>query len=536
MAVEAVSDIALVFMIIGGFILISNHLSLPTIPSYIMAGVLAGFFIQQENIIEMARWGLTFIIFAFGVSINFQDIKKVIWESEIILGFQILTLGISSFVIGIILGLGHTNSFYFTVAVILSSTIIGFKLMGKNGKSRLVHGRLSESIQFTDDLFAILIIVILGVIALDEFTAFLIVKNLVYVIIMFMGSFLIYRYGFKYIIKAAGGSGELILMGSISLLVIFLGLCELLGISLLVGAFAAGLAVKIEPYRCTAVVTGVESIKYFFSAIFFAMLGGLLNMPSPYTLILALALILLVALFKPLVTTLILTKKDYDTRTAALTGIRFSQMSEFTLIIAIEGFLIGLLVLELFDAIIIASVVTMIYSSVILSKDEGMYDIFKRIFKHTSMKKTDEKSSVRSDIRDHVIIIGYGRQGKILSKKCKTNNIESLIIENDPVKIGALERDARHHVFGDAMNDYTWEKAKAKKAKIVISTVDDTKLSEKLISMGLGCPVIPKSFFQDETKEFFQRGVKYVNNPKLLADSYVREEVIKYFEGKSIPK
>ncbi len=526
MALEAISDLAVVFMIIGGFILISDHFSLPTIPSYILAGVIAGFFIDQDNIFEMARWGLTFMIFAFGASINFRDIKKVLWESEVLLGMQVLVLGVLGYMIGIILGLGYTNSLYFTVAVILSSTIIGFKLASPKGKTRLVHGRLSEAIQFTDDLVAVFLILILGAITVEGFTAFSVFRNFFFGLVMLFISFLIYKFGFKYIIRFADGSGELILMGSISLLFLFLGLSQYLGLSILIGAFTAGLAVRIDSHGLTEVITGIESIKYFFSAIFFAMLGGLLNITSIYTVVIAMILVILVAFVKPMVTTLVLTWEGYDTRTSALTGLRFSQMSEFTLIIAIEGFLIGILILELFDAIIIASVITMIYSSIVLGKEEEVYHIFEDFFKRSSIKNIEEKSVVRSEIKDHVIIIGYGRQGRILSRKCESNGIDHLVIENDPIKLDLLKKIDGNYVFGDAMNEYTWKKAEVKKAKIVISTVDNHLLSKKLLAMDLGCPVIPKAVSPERTQEYIEMGAVYVNNPSMLVYRNVKELVL----------
>ncbi len=532
MAVEAISDLAVVFMIIGGFILIANHFSLPTIPSYILAGVIAGFFIDQENIFEMARWGLTFMIFAFGASINFRDIKEVLWESEVLLGLQVFVLGVLGFMVGIILGLGYTNSLYFTVAVILSSTIIGFKLASPKGKTRLVHGRLSEAIQFTDDLLAVFLILILGAITVEGFTAFSVFRNLFFGLALLFISFLIYKFGFKYIIRFADDSGELILMGSISLLFLFLGLSHYLGLSILIGAFAAGLAVRIDSHGLTEVTTGIESIKYFFSAIFFAMLGGLLNITSTYTVVIAAILILLVALVKPMITTLILSWEGYDARTSTLTGLRFSQMSEFTLIIAMEGFLIGILVPELFDAIIMASVVTMVYSSMVLTKEEEVFDVFKDFFKRSSIKKIEDNSSVGSDIENHVIILGYGRQGTILAKRCRSRGIDHIVIENDPVKLDSLEKSGSDHVFGNAMNGYTWEKAEVKRAKLVLSTVDNHLVSKRLLEMELNCPVVPKAVSPERTLEYVEMGAAYVNNPNMLAFRHMKEKVLSELTGK----
>ena len=528
---EPVLDLAIVFIIIGGFLLVANRFSIPSIPVYILAGILSGFFIQEESIFELARWGMVFLVFAFGVSVNLKEIKAVIWESEYAVSFQILVIGSLSVLIAFIMGFDPINSILFATAVILSSTIVGFKLKGREGRTRLVRDQLLETIQFTDDILAVFIILLLSGIFIGDLSSFLIGRNLLVGIILLFAGILIYRYGFEYITRMSGNSEELSLMGSISLLIIFLSISEYFGISIIVGAFAAGLAIKIDVDKNLEILNGIESIKYFFSAIFFAMLGGLLTMPDFHTLIITLVLVFLVAIIKPFFTILILLWEGFDTRTSALTGLRLNQMSEFTLMIAIEGLLIGIITSELFDAIILAAVSTMILSSITIRKEE---QIFKKLFKKLPHKYPakwiDNKSTVQPDMNDHIIIIGYGRQGKMMLNHCKSKNLDCLVIDNDPVKLDELKKECENYVLGDAMHDYTLKKASAEKSKIVISTIDEDILSQKLLGMELDCLVVPKTHSLEKTREYLEKGAFCVNNPDILVSrfliEYINDEVI----------
>lgn len=523
---EPVMDLAIVFIIIGGFLLISNKLSLPSVPIFILAGIIAGFFIEQENIFELARWGVAFLVFAFGVSVDFKEIKAVLWESEYAVSIQILIIGSLSIIIGLMIGFDHINSLYFAAAVILSSTMVGFKLAGHEGKTRLVRGRLSETIQFTDDILAVFLILFLGAVSIRGLTPIPILRNLIIGIILLVIAMLIYNYGFEYIVSLAGDSEELSLMSSISLLIIFISISEYFGISIAVGAFIAGLAVKIEPVKSTELLNGVESIKYFFSAIFFAMLGGLLTLPSLQTVLISLVLVLLVVFIKPFFTILILLWEGFDIRTSALTGFRLNQMSEFTLIIAIEGLLLGIIILELFDAIILAVVVTMIISSITIRKEEQIFGkIFKRMVDKYPAKRIDDKSVVQPGLKNHTIILGYGRQGKKLVEICRSKGFDFLVIEDDPVKLEELDEECENYVFGDAMHDYTWEKASINNAKVVISTIDRDIVSQKLLEMDVHCPVVPKAHTMEKTREYFEKGALYVNNPNILVSRYLIEKI-----------
>ena len=524
---EPVLDLAIVFIIIGGFLLVANRFSIPAIPVYILAGILSGFFIQEESIFELARWGMVFLVFAFGVSVNFKEIKAVLWESEYTISVQILVIGSVSVLIAFLMGFDLVNSIIFTTAVILSSTIVGFKLKASEGRTRVVRDQLLETIQFTDDILAVIIILVLSAIFIGDLSSFLIGRSLLVGIILLLAGVLIYKYGFEYITRLSGDSEELSLMGSISLLIIFLSISEYFGISIIVGAFAAGLAINIDTDKNSELLNGIESIKYFFSAIFFAMLGGLLNMPGFHTLVITIILIFLVVFIKPFLTILVLFWEGFDIRTSALTGFRLNQVSEFTLFITIEAFLIGIIIPELFDAIILVAVSTMILSSLTIRREE---QIFKKLFKgflhKYPAKWTDNNSIVQPDMDNHIIIIGYGRQGKMILNQCKSKDIDCLIIDNDPVKVDELKKECENFVLGDAIHDYTMKKASIERAKIVISTIEKDALSQKLLDMDMDCLVVPKTYSLEKTREYLGKGAFCVNNPDILLSRYLIEYVI----------
>ena len=63
------------------------------------------------------------------------------------------------------------------------------------------------------------------------------------------------------------------MFGVIALCFTILRLSDLLGLSAEVGAFAAGLIVSSEPVFAEKALESVESLRDFFSAIFFASIG-----------------------------------------------------------------------------------------------------------------------------------------------------------------------------------------------------------------------------------------------------------------------
>ncbi|WGI16853.1 cation:proton antiporter [Methanonatronarchaeum sp. AMET-Sl] len=530
MATELVLDLSIIFILVGFLLIISNYFKLPTIPFYIFAGIIAGFYIDSQNILDLAYWGIAFLVFVFGVSIDFNKIKSVIWESEIAVGLQILILGPIALAIGILLGLNLVNSFYFAVAVVLSSTIIGFELKDYEKRESFVHGRLSQTIHFFDDLLAILIVLILSA---EAFTPIQITQNIIAGGLLILTGFLIYKYLFKYMVNITNGSGELMLMGSITILIIYLGLSEFLGISIVVGAFAAGISIRTDVTKSLEMINGIESIKDFFIVLFFTMLGALLSMPTTETLVLTAGLILLTGILKPIVNTAFLVNEGYDTRTSTLTSISTDQISEFTLIIAIEGFLIGLIAPELFDAIILSAATLMIYSTYTHKYDEYIYNnIMKKIFRKPETTKTDELSNVNPDIKDHIILVGHGRQGKKILNSCNEISCQTIVIENDPAAKKELKTKTENYVISDAVQQYTWEKSRYKKAKLIISTAPDIEVTNKILSLDTDADKIVRCSDIENSRKLLKKGATYVIMPNILSQDKVIYEIQKILKNK----
>jgi monovalent cation:H+ antiporter-2, CPA2 family len=372
---------------------------------------------------------------------------------------------------------------------------------------------------------AILLILVLSA---DAPTADAISLSLGYGVVLLAGAYVINAYLFDYLIDLAEGSQELLMISAVSILIGFLAAVELVGVSTVVGAFAAGLAIKRDFTRNLGMLNGIESIKDFFAAVFFVTLGALVLLGTPDLTVLAAALVLVVltAVVKPAVTFLVFLREGYDARTATLTSLSLDQVSEFALIIAIEAFIAGLILPELFDAIILAAAVTMIIASYTRRHDERIYRVLNRLdlFRSTH-RKTDQRSRVDPSPSDHVVVVGHGRQGRRLIETCERRGIPYVVIENDPAMFEALEESSNAYVFGDAMDAYIWEKANADAASLIVSTVDQRRVSEWLLDLGFDADVILRARTAEEASELLDRGATYVTVPDLLAADRLLEHI-----------
>ena len=512
---ELLTAMGIIFVIAGVFLLGAHYFRLAIVPALILAGIVAGQFIQEESLLEIAQWGIAFLVFVYGVNLEFGDIRSVLRDSELAAFAQFALIGGIGYGIGVLLGYDPLNAAYFAVAAGLSSTIVGTASLQSEIRENLVYGRLANSIHFLQDLIAVLLILIL---AAETFTTEAIGQRLAVGIGLLIVAFIIATYLFEYLLTLAEGSQELLLISSVSILIGFLAISEFLGVSIVVGAFAAGLAIKRDFSRNLGMLNGIQSIRDFFVAIFFVTVGALIAIPTLEIALTALLLVFLTVIVKPLIIIGTLLWEGYDTRAATFTSLSLDQVSEFALIIAIQAFILNHLLRELFDAIILAAAITMVTSSFTRRNDDRIYRLLSDFgLDKFHGKKTDNRSRVESGLRDHVIIVGFGRIGRQLVAKCEQTGREYVVIENDPARFGELQDSCTHFVFGDALHDYTWEKAQCESAQLIVSTVETTYLSERILALDTDAELMLRSSNAAEARSHLEEGADYVIIPDLLA-------------------
>lgn len=521
---DLLTAIAIIFIVAGPFLLVANAIELPTAPALILAGVIAGLFIDTDLKLEIARLGIALLVFTFAVRIQTTDLQTTIADSEIVAFSQLVLLGGAGIGVGILLGLAPEQAIFLGMAAAISSSVAGSSLF-LPGDFELVHDRISESIHSIQDFTALflLLVVSAGVFALDP-----IATKLGYGVILLLVAIAINRYFFDLLGRLSKGTDEVLLIGTVALLLLFLGAAEFLEVPIVAGAFAAGLAVVSDPERYSGMKNGIDSINTFFAAIFFITVGGLVTVPNGEVIAMTLVLVLLVAIVKPAITIALLIYKGYERRTAVLTGFNLDQVGEFALVIAIEATFLAILVPSVFQAIILAGAITLITSSFTRHYDEQLYHLLADTGLLGRHGKTMERwSEVPEDLTDHIIIVGYGRHGRQLVDACEEHGQPYVVIESNPLHIDRLRESCEAFVYGDVVEPDTLEKAKVYEARLLISTADTAPVNDFLMAYTDSVDVIVRTKDRMSAQNFLEQGAYYVSVSDLLAADRLQER----FEG-----
>lgn len=516
---ELIEVLTLLFITASATLMILDRFNHPALPAYILAGLILGPLIPEEDLINLSQIGIAFLVFIFGVKLDLTRIKSVARDSQFIATVQVIVIGLLSLAAGLLLNLSLIEAIYLSVFASLSSSLVGLQLIEEEIQINLIHGRLAESIQLIQDIIALVILI--GLTAVT--TGGNVVTQFTYGIGLMIAAVIIRNVIFDYIGKMIENSRELFMITSIAFLAGFIGIATSLNLSIAVGAFAAGLSVSKFPHNMEILDT-TGSLKDFFSALFFISLGALVTFPGLQTLAIAIVLIMLVGLAKPIVTVLGLMSQGFDDRTAHLTGFSLDQISEFGLIIGISGYLSGTISASLFNALIIAATVTMITSAYTSRHEDFLYN-FIRHFKFIPSRRNIPKSDDLGEMENHIIIIGYDTQGKRIVEALQSEDVEYVVMENDPEKIEDLREKDEPYIYGHVMDQYPWSEANFKEAQAIISTVPVMKVSEHMLKLDTDADMIMRSETIEGASKLLDKGAIYVNVPEILSSEMLADHI-----------
>ncbi|MFB6143799.1 MAG: cation:proton antiporter [Candidatus Nanohaloarchaea archaeon] len=520
---ELVTILGTVFIAASVFMLLLNRLTIVTVPAYVLAGLAISGIVPESQMISLSQAGIAFLVFVFGAKTDIERLSSVARESIATTVAGITAVSVPVYIIGSGLGLGSQNSLYLAIAAGLSSSLVGLELIENEISIDLLHGRLSESIQLTQDMVAVLLVTLLA----SSLTYESIATHMLYLAVL-VGAALFFRSQvFSNLEKLTGGSRELTMLSALASLTAFIGLGELLGTSIVVSAFAAGLSMAKFPQN-TEVLETVGPLKDFFSAIFFVSLGALVTVPGAETILLTAVLLAATAIVKPVVNGLLLMGSGYDRRTSYLAGLSLDQMSEFALIISIQAYAAGTIAQPVFQSIIITATVTMVTSSYTSKYAEKIYDLTASIgLVEVNSSKINQRTEIPEDLSGHILLLGYDTQGREIAETLQNSGRDFVVLENDPEKIMEASETVDYYIFGDAMDSETWRKARVSSADLVISTVPQEKISEKILGLETGADIVLRAEDIPEAKNLIERGATYVNVPEILFS----EELIDHIRG-----
>lgn len=399
-----ITDLAFLLAIAGIVTVIFKWLKQPVVLGYIVAGFLIGthfkFFPSigdGENIKIWGEIGVIFLLFALGLEFSFKKLIRNGRTGAITLLIILLGLGVSGFLLGTWMGWGQWNSIFLGCMLCLSSTTIIVKAFDDPRYKKKPFTEVVFSILIFDDLFAIVLMVFMGTLALSQHfegsgIIFSLVKMLFFMIVWVVcGIFLIPTF-LKKIERIL--NDETLLIISLALCLGMVVFATKVGLSAELGAFIMG-SILAETIALENIERVTKPIKDFFGAIFFVSVGMMMDPQIIADYYPSIILITILVLFGKIVFTALGARLSGESMLISVqSGFSMAQVGEFSFIVA--GMAISYKLADgfIYPVIIAVSILTTFSTPYLMAGSNGAYDFMMRTIPPSWRQRiidTDEK-------------------------------------------------------------------------------------------------------------------------------------------------
>jgi monovalent cation:H+ antiporter-2, CPA2 family len=503
---------------------------LPAMLAYFVVGVLFGPFAlnllpSTETGRHVAEFGIVFLMFSIGLEFSLPKLYAMRKTLFGLGGAQvIITLGVTM-LLGWLAGLSLPTAFVIGGALTMSSTAIVSKILMERVDLNSRHGRLAIGILLFQDLAVIPILVLIPALGahsgnLGATLGLSLIKSAVLLFVLFKFGKTIINYWFSMV--AGQRSRELFVMNVLMVTLLLAAATKIAGLSYALGAFIAGMLISETRYRYQ-VESDIASFRDILLGLFFISVGMLLDFNYLMNHIgLVLALLLGFVLFKALVIAALTRIFGYESGVGIRTGIILAQAGEFSFVIlalGLEQKLIGGNELQL---VLAASLISMVIAPFIIQYNGRIARKFVKSYSRNSGQVVEELVGVSKDLRNHVIICGYGRSGQYLGRFLKEKNVPFIALDIDPTRVHEAATAGQHVMYGDAGRRIVLEAAGGARAKALIVSYSDLRASMKVLHVAQeaypNLPVIVRTYDETHMDEFRLAGATEVV-PEVLEGS-----------------
>ncbi|MGC0372263.1 MAG: hypothetical protein DGJ47_000972 [Rickettsiaceae bacterium] len=468
---------------------IFKRLNLSPVLGYLVAGAFIGDngmrVVTYEQTSLLGELGVVFLLFAIGLELSIERLKAM---RKYVFGLGSLQVLITGLIIaaGVVLTTGdHSLAIIISGGLALSSTAIVMQVVNETKSQSMQIGRIALAILLMQDFVVVPLLVIVPILGgggenIESLTYILansLFKTVIALGVIFITGRVFLRPLFAFIAQDSHESSELPIAATLLVVLGAAWSTEHFGLSLALGAFVSGILVAETDFRVKA-EESIYPFKSLLLGLFFMSVGMKIDVMEIYNqmnLIITFSISLI--LLKTLIITGLCILFGFNKGVALHAGLLLSQGGEFAFILFGLGKELG--VLEEHTANILLLVVTCTMALTPLLAIVGRY-ISERIEKRMGSTPDQVIEYGARDLKNHVIIAGFGKIGKMVARVLEAEGINYVALDiNDELVNDAMDNGLS--VFkGDASQLSTLEAVGANRALTFVVTINNNITVKKI--------------------------------------------------------
>jgi monovalent cation:H+ antiporter-2, CPA2 family len=525
MAAEYLYLIIAIFGISGITIYVLGKFRIPSIIGFLVGGIIIGpsglnILHEPGDVEVVAELGVILLMFTIGLEFSLQNLLKL---RTLVFGAGFLQVSLATISIGAISFFLFSEPFSKAILigllVSLSSTAIVFKMIQDRGELHTPYGRVCVGILIFQDLcvvvYMLMIPVLAGAVESPWDIAITIFKAVVVICAVLFSA----KWGTPWLLHeiVKTRSRELFI---ITIIVLSLGtalLTHMMGLSLALGAFLAGVVISESEYSAQT-VSDILPLKEIFSALFFISIGMLLNLQILSRNVgLVVVMILIIGIVKFITTILPAYFTGQSLGNALRAGLYLFQIGEFSFVVAVAGKRAGLMAEETYQVFLSAAVITMMATPFLISLSSRLSSAIVGLpFLHRVevVSKKRERQHYPQRLRDHVIIIGFGINGSNLTKVLRHSGISYVVLELNSNTVRSAKKLGEPIHFGDGTSSIILRKLGIQSATVLVVAISDASATRAIVKVARTenpyIFIIARTRYVSEVEELIKSGANEV--------------------------
>jgi hypothetical protein len=257
----------------------------------------------------------------------------------------------------------------------------------------------------------------------------------------------------KYIIPRVlnwmAASPELTLLFGVAWAVALAGASALLGLSMEIGAFVAGVSLASTAYR-ESLGARMVSLRDILILFFFIELGAMLTFDDALDQLWpAVILSLFVLIGNPIIVMAIMGVMGYRSQVSFRAGLVVAQISEFSLILIALGFSLGQVDQSVLSLVTLVGIITITISTYFILYSDQLYSWLQPVLGVFERKSANVVDEERQAHPYDAIVIGAGRMGSEVVAGLVARKAVLLVIDIDPQALRAIKKLGVDTLYGD---------------------------------------------------------------------------------------
>ena len=501
-----------------------HRLRLPTIVGFMITGVVIGPYgfglIRDVHAIEvLAEIGVVLLLFTIGLEFS---LRRILEMRRLVVtggGLQVAVTTLLVAGIAYLLGRPPNQTVFFGFLFALSSTAIVLKSYIERAEVDAPHGRAAVGILLFQDLSIVVMMLLVPVLGGREGTsASQVAFALGTALAAVAGVIIVSRKAVPFLLH------HIVRLRSPDLFIIFVVLVSLgaawltsqFGLSLALGAFIAGMVLSESEYS-HQVVADVLPFRDVFNSVFFVSIGMLLSLSALWAdLGVVLAWVSALTLGKAAVVLAVVRLLGYSLRVSTMAALGLAQVGEFSFILARAGLPQGLLSEADYQRFLAASILSMIATPFLIKAAPRIGYTIQSVFAPGSVLEPTVAGfdPGEPDLRGHVVIVGYGLNGRNLARVLRRVEVPYLVLELNAQAVREASAHGERIVYGDATRREVLHHVGLERARVIVLAISDPVATRHTVSlarqMNPDVHVIVRSRYMSELQDLLRLGADEV--------------------------